>query len=253
MGAQPISSTKGLKEFYDDPEVVATYLEKRTGQPFNSVLHERQVRFLNEAIALIQPAAIFDLAPGPARLGAEVNLACLGAAMDASANMLRAARQRSRAKGRQWHFFQGDAFSLPFRAGSFDMVYTLRFIRRFERARREQLYREICRVLAPGGHFIMDAQNRAVALPHRLARGLDRYPVYDELFLKHELMDELEGNGFRVVRLEGVMRRFSLQFRLNRLRRFGMGGPARMLIKAIELTSSDDNPSTWMALCQKQG
>jgi len=252
VASEPISSEEGLKEFYDDPAVVESYLEKRTGQPFNSVLHERQVRFLNRVIATFEPGAIFDLAPGPARLGAELDFACLGAAMDASANMLALARARNERKGKPWLLVRGDAFHLPFRPGSFDLVYSLRFVRRFALTQREKLYSEIRRVLRPGGHFAMDAQNRLVALPHRLARGLDKYPVYDELFLRHELVEELEGNGFRVLELEPMMRRFTAQFRLNRLRRFGLGRLARLLIKALEFTSNGNNPSTWMALCERR-
>jgi ubiquinone/menaquinone biosynthesis C-methylase UbiE len=250
MTTQPITSSEGLKEFYDDPQVVATYLEKRIAEPLGSVLHERQVAFLQQAITRLSVERVLDLAPGPARLSAELMLPGLAVALDASWNMLRAARHRAVARNARWQLAQGDAYQLPFATASFDLVYSVRFIRRFDRPRREALYAEIKRVLKPHGCFIMDAQNRTVALPHRMARGLEKYPVYDELFLHHELIGELEENGFQVNQLEGIMRRFPLQFQLSRLRHLRLSGPARWLIRALECTNAR-NPSTWMVLCQK--
>lgn len=250
MASHPIRNVDDIKHFYNDPNEVESYLKKRTGEPFNSVLHKRQVAFLRRTIGRWRPVRVLDLAPGPARLSAELTLPGLGVAMDASLNMLREARRRIVARGNKWQLMLGNGYQLPFASESFDLVYSLRFIRRFDRSRRVLLYKEITRVLKPGGIFIMDAQNRVVALPHRIARGLEKYPVYDELFLRHELISELEQNGFRVNDVEGMMRRFTLQFRLNRLRHLGLSGVARLLIRALEYTH-DRNPSTWMVLCTR--
>ena len=73
--------------------------------------------------------------------------------------------------------------------------------------------------------------------------------MYDALWQRDELVAELESAGFAVRHLEGIMRRFAWQWRLHRLRRFRLGGPARLLIRALEWTPGG-NPSTWMALCQ---
>lgn len=251
MTTLPITSNDGLRDFYDDPQVVDTYLKKRIAEPLGSVLHERQVAFLKQAITRVATGRVLDLAPGPARLSAELSPRGLAVAMDASLNMLRVARHRTVGRGTKWQLAQGDAYQLPFATASFDLVYSVRFIRRFDRPRRDVLYREIKRVLKPDGFFVMDAQNRTVALPHRMARGLERYPVYDELFLRHELLGELEENGFWVRQIKGMMRCFDLQFQLSRLRHLRLSGPARWIIRALE-HMSDRNPSTWMVLCQKQ-
>jgi ubiquinone/menaquinone biosynthesis C-methylase UbiE len=250
MTAGPITSLEGIKRFYDDPTVVDQYLERRTAQPLGSVLHERQVAFLQRTIEKCSIRRVLDLAPGPARLSADLKAPPLAIAMDFSSNMLKEARRRITAKKKSWHLVQGDGYELPFTSENFDLVYSLRFVRRFERAKRDLLYAEIKRVLKPGGFFVMDAQNRAVALPHRVSRGLEKYPVYDELFLRDELIRELEDNRFIVVQLTGIMRRFALQSRLNRLRRFGLSRPTRFLISMLE-SAADENPSTWMVLCQK--
>ena len=45
--SEPIRDTRGIKAFYDDPATVGAYLNRRTTQPLNSVLHEP---FMNGAI-----------------------------------------------------------------------------------------------------------------------------------------------------------------------------------------------------------
>jgi SAM-dependent methyltransferase len=226
--------------------VVDTYL-RRTSQPLGAVLHARQVAYLNRVIGDLAPARVLELAPGPARLSAELRPVPLAVGMDFSPRMLAEARRRTRDQRLDWSFVRGDGFALPFATGAFDLVFSVRFVRRFEPAPRRQLYAEVRRVLRPGGHLVIDAQNRLVAGPHR--EGRDGYPVYDELWLRDELVAELRGAGFAVRHLEGIMRQFAWQWRLHRLRRFRLGGPARLLIRALEWTP-DRNPSTWMALCQ---
>jgi ubiquinone/menaquinone biosynthesis C-methylase UbiE len=246
--SEPIRSTGGLKDFYNDPDIVASYLARRTTQPLNSVLHERQVAFVNRALAELAPAHVLELAPGPGRLTAEVTPAKVSVAMDWSPRMLAEARRRTGGNGRAtWAFVRGDGFRLPFGSHTFDLVFSVRVVRRFELDKRRSLYAELRRVLRPGGHLILDAQNRLVAGPHR--SGREGYQVYDELWLREELLAELTSAGFVPRRLDGIMRRFAWQWRLNRLRRYGLARPARLLIRALE-RGSDANPSTWMVLCQ---
>jgi len=244
--SEPIRSKEGLADFYDDPNVVGRYLEDRKTQPLGAVLHARQVAFLNRVIGELRPTRVLEVAPGPARLSAELRPVPLAIGMDFSPRMLSEARRRTRGAGLDWRFARGDGFALPFATGAFDLVFSVRFVRRFEPAPRQKLYAELHRVLRPGGHLVLDAQNRLVAGPHRRGR---KYPVYDALWRRDELVAELEGAGFAVRHLEGIMRRFTWQWRLHRLRRLRLGIPARLLIRALEWTS-DGNPSTWMALCQ---
>jgi SAM-dependent methyltransferase len=245
--SEPIRDKAGLQEFYDDPRVVDTYLQRKA-QPLGAVLHARQVAFLNRVIDQLRPGRLLEVAPGPARLSAELRPVPLAVGMDFSPRMLAEARRRTRTeRGPGWRFVRGDGFALPFRSATFDFAFSVRFVRRFEPGARQRLYAELRRVLRPGGHLVLDAQNRLVAGPHR--EGRQDYPVYDELWRRDELVAELEGAGFAVEHLEGIMRRFAWQWRLHRLRRFRLGGPARLLIRALEWTP-DRNPSTWMALAR---
>jgi ubiquinone/menaquinone biosynthesis C-methylase UbiE len=242
----PLRHPSELKEYYKDSRVVGDYLRRRTTQPLGSIMHAEQVRFLDAVIAERSPRRVLEVAPGPARLTAEIARVPFGVAAEFSPGMIAAARVRVESAGRAWQFVRADAFALPVAAGSFDMAYTLRFVRHFSLADRARLYAELRRVVRPGGVLVVDAQNRAV----RDAGHVDRHAVYDELYTPDSLRRELEEHGFRLLRLHGVIRHHHLQRRVNRLRAYGLERLARRLIAALERLPSD-NPSTWMVLCER--
>lgn len=237
--------------YYRDRSVVEAYVEKRTAQPLNGTLHAAQIRMLRRLLAERPRTAVLELAPGPARLTAELPLtAGRGLAVEFSEGMLAAAAERMRDTP-GWSFVRGDGFALPVRDASVDFAFTLRFIRRFQPDERNRIYGELHRVLRPGGTLVIDAQNRTVSLPHRQERGLDSYPVFDQLYDAGELRTELEAAGFRLVELAGMIRHAPLQRRLNRLRHRGLGNVARRLIAALEHVPFG-NPSTWLVVCEKR-
>ena len=245
---RPLDQPQDLQAYYRDPQVVGSYLDRRTAQPFNGFLHASQVAFINSALRERHPNRVLEIAPGPARLTADIDPVPL-VAIDASAEMLALARRRLRARYRPCSLLQGDAFRLPFPSRSFDFVFTLKLIRHFQIEDRMRLYAEIQRVLGPGGALVMDGQNRAVSLPHRQAKGVDRYRIYDVLYDAPELVHELESAGFTVCRMGGIARHFGMQRQLNRLHRVGMGRVARRLIRLAEQLPGG-NPSTWMVLAE---
>jgi ubiquinone/menaquinone biosynthesis C-methylase UbiE len=247
----PIDQPTELQRYYQDREVVGAYMERRTAQPLNGVLHRRQVEFLNRTLGARRPQAVLEVACGPGRLTAAVRAVRFGVAVDASPAMLDTARQRMNGAPGRWSFLRTDAFVLPFRSATFDAVYTLRFIRHFQLANRQRLYEEIRRVLRPGGVFILDALNRNVSLPHRMQRGLEKYPIYDVLYHREEIEGELRKVGFRVVAVQSIIRHPKVQRRLNRLRRVGLGGIASVLIRLIERIPGS-TPSDWLLLCEKE-
>jgi ubiquinone/menaquinone biosynthesis C-methylase UbiE len=248
---RPIDRPKDLQEYYKDRKVVGTYMERRTAQPLNGLLHRRQVAFLRHSLAQRAAHAVLEIACGPGRLTAAMRGIQFGVAIDASQPMLETAQQRMNGAAGHWSLLRSDAFVLPLRDASFDAVYTLRFIRHFQLDDRRRLYREIQRVLRPGGTFIVDALNRQVSYPARLQRGLDHYQIYDVLYSPGEVEAELEAMGFRVLAVEGILRHFPQQRRLNRLR-FRLGALARVLIDSLEHLPGNQ-PSTWMVLCEAPG
>jgi ubiquinone/menaquinone biosynthesis C-methylase UbiE len=246
----PIDQPTDLKRYYQDRAVVRAYMERRTAQPLNGLLHRRQVAFLNAVLAERRPRAVLEIACGPGRLTTAMRGVGFGVAVDASHPMLDTAQQRMNGAASRWSFLRTDAFVLPFRSASFDVAYTLRFVRHFQLNDRQRLYAEIRRVLRPQGVFIVDALNREVSLPDRLKRGVAHYPIYDVLYRREELEAELQAAGFRVVAIEGMLTHYPLQRRLNRLRRIRLTRLAALLIGALERLPGS-NPSTWMLVCEK--
>jgi ubiquinone/menaquinone biosynthesis C-methylase UbiE len=246
---KPLDRSEDLQKYYQDRGVVSTYMDRRTAQPLNGLLHRRQVAFLDASLTRRAARTVLEIACGPGRLTAALRGVPFGVAVDASQPMLETAQQRMNGTAGHWSFLRSDAFVLPVRDASFDAVYTLRFIRHFQLDDRQRLYREIQRVLRPRGTFIVDALNRDVSYPARLQRGLDHYQIYDVLYRAGEVEAELGAAGFRVLGVEGILRHFPLQQRLNRLR-FRLGGLARVLINSLERLPGK-RPSTWMVLCEK--
>jgi ubiquinone/menaquinone biosynthesis C-methylase UbiE len=248
---KPIDQPNDLQRYYEDRGVVDAYMTRRTAQPLNGVLHARQIAFLNQVVAARAPQAVLEIACGPGRLTAALRGVRFGVAVDFSPAMLETAQRRVNGSAGRWSFLRTDAFALPFRSECFDVAYSLRFVRHFQLDDRRRLYAEIRRVLRPGGTFMVDALNRLVSYPHRLRRGLDRYQIYDVLYLREELEAELGAAGFRVAAVEGMLKHFTLQQPLNRLRRLGFAGMARALIASLERLPGG-NPSTWMLHCEKE-
>lgn len=246
---KPIDRAEDLQKYYQDRGVVRTYMDRRTAQPLNGLLHRRQVAFLQTALQQRTARHVLEIACGPGRVTAAMRGIPFGLAIDASQPMLETAQQRMNGSAGQWSFLRSDAFVLPVREASFDAVYTLRFIRHFQLDDRRRLYGEIRRVLRPHGTFIVDALNRDVSYPARLQRGLDHYQIYDVLYRAGEVEAELAAAGFRVLAVEGMLRHFPLQQRLNRLR-FRLRGLTRVLIDTLERLPGN-RPSTWMVLCEK--
>lgn len=243
----PLQQPSDIKEYYQDSGVVGDYLRKRTAQPLGSILHREQVRFLNGVVASRAPRRLLEVAPGPARLSAEIQGSAQAVAAEFSPAMIEAARARVAGAPLAWRFVRADAFSLPFTDAGFDMAFTLRFVRHFSPEDRRRLYAELHRVLRPGGVLVVDAQNRAV----RAAGHVERHVVFDELYTPDSLGRELEENGFRLRELHGIIRHHALQRRLNRLRAYRLAGLARAVISALEHVPSAE-PSTWMVVGERR-
>lgn len=240
-----------IREAYEAEAVAESYVRERFEQPLGALLHARQSAVLRRALRREKPARVLEVAPGPARLTVEATdvLPGRGVVMDSSAAMLQiAARRLSRAASR-WDFTQGDAFALPFRAAAFDLVYSFRLIRHFERADRCRLLREIARVLRPDGVVLFDAVNAVVSEPLRAARP-EGYEHYDALLRQGEVTEELAECGFTRSRFVPVQRRYGLQYRLQVLVAPRSRWLARAAMEVVDRIGGGE-PLEWVVECRR--
>jgi len=175
-----------IKKAYEDETTAATYVERRFVSELYRLLHERQVGAVQQAIGVVRPKWVLEIAPGPGRITRDVRSTARVVCLEYNKSMIRHGRLTSASQA-EW--VRGNAFHLPFER-RFDLVYSFRFIRHFHREDRERLYTEIKRVLKPGGLFLMDAVNERCSRPLREAHP-EEYPIYDVLYRRDHLLEEL--------------------------------------------------------------
>jgi SAM-dependent methyltransferase len=240
-----------LRKAYQDDRVAQDYVANRFMSPLGAILHARQTSVVRNVIRRQGISRAAEIAPGPARLTVDiVPFLETVTLMDASLQMLQEARRSllTRKLEGKARYVQADAFALPIE-GSFDLVYSFRLIRHFDIQDRRKLYREIGKILNPGGWFIFDAVNRLVsqALRHGAAPG--EYEHHDALLTSSELKHELELAGFQVSALIGVQYRYSwlrkcqiyIAPRSQRLARWAMEGFNRL----------GGEPLEWVVVCRR--
>lgn len=245
-----ISGRSRLKKYYQKKEVASEYIEKRFSVPIYSSEHDKQVLIINSLIKKAMPEKILEIAPGPARLTKEIK--STGIAIDNSESMLRIARKRMENSSFRWKFVKGDAFNLKFPKKSFDMVFTFRFIRHFDREDRKKIYRQVRNVLADGGYFVFEAPNRRKNRVVRRIVGEDKYNVYDFFTEEKEIVSELESNGFEVLQMIGTSKHFFTQVLISKISDFlKIGNVGKKLIKTFDKLHGE-NPLEWVIICRKK-
>ena len=204
-----------VREAYRDELVAREYVDRRFRSPIGALLHARQTQVLTRLLQENRFERTLEIAPGPARLTVDLAPALSRLTLvDASAQMLQEARRRlheANARVRP-RLVQADAFQLPFKA-PFDLVYSFRLIRHFERPDRLRLYRQIAAVLRPGGFLVFDAVNELVSAPFR-AKSPGEHQHYDALLRPAQIREELAEVGFDLRSLDGVQRRYDWLYKL---------------------------------------
>ncbi len=245
-----IESPDQIKEYYQQHQVASKYIHKRFTEPLNVIEHQRQVAILNHIIKKRKCQNILEFAPGPARLTAQLD-AENGTSIDSSESMLTIARARMQQANKKWNFVQGDILHMKLKP-THDLVFCIRFLLHFKEPERKKIYSQARSALSNQGYFAFEAMNKKVVLPLRKLLGMKKYIVYDKLYTKKELIEEVEKNGFRVVKLYPILNHFWLQtllsrpFKLMKLQRIAV-----KMIKRMEKYPSN-NPYEWMVLCQKK-
>ena len=244
-----IKSKKDLKSYYEDKEVSSEYIKKRFENIVYFYLHKKQVFILNELVKKERITKVLEIAPGPARITAEV---CInnGIAIENSEEMIKIAKQRLKEKGKKWKIVKGDAFNINLKE-KFELIFTFRFIRHFEYKDRVRLYKEIKKHLKQNGFLVFEAINKRKAKTIRKLIGKKKYQIYDELYSIKELKKELKKNGFKNIKIHSTIKHFFIQwliaktFEIIKLKKIGLG-----IIQLIEKVPSK-NPLEWVIICQK--
>ncbi len=180
-----------VKEYYDRraPEYDDAYMG-RGRWPFTEAPGlEAEIPRLEGFLKQLPAARTLDVGCGTGYLTRFLSGEVVG--LDYSARMLEQARARSAAAG----YVRADALSLPFRSGSFEVVFTSHFYGRLERDDRVRFLDEAQRV-APA-LVVIDTPYQ----PDRPAEGpierdlLDgsRYRIYKKYFRPNELLEEIGG------------------------------------------------------------
>lgn len=137
------------------PDAYADWRRSTLG-PITDALEER---LLIDRIGPVRGLRILDVGCGDGVLA--TRLAQVGArvtGLDASANMIAAARRRAKAAGVEIDLVEGDAGGLPFPAGYFDCVVSVATLCFVDDPR--PTVRGMVRVLKPGGRLILGELGR---------------------------------------------------------------------------------------------
>ena len=245
-----IQGVTEIRDAYRNETVAASYVDRRFREPLGALLHRRQANVLKRLIRAHRPERVLEIAPGPARLTVEL-APLLGRrlfVMDASQQMLSEATRRLDAIGHPVCAIAGDAFALPI-GGTFDLVYTFRLIRHFEREDRLRLYRQIHSTLRPNGMLVFDAVNKLVSAPLRQRFTSGQFAHYDALLRPDGLQRELHEAGFNVEALIGVQHRYSLLLQTQVLVAPRSRALARAAMEVIDRSGGE--PLEWLAVCRR--
>jgi ubiquinone/menaquinone biosynthesis C-methylase UbiE len=243
---KPLRSEAEIQAAYSAPETASEYIDRRFVSPMMEVMHDAQVRAVNEALAKRRPVRALEIAPGPGRITRHVRLEGMLTCLEYNSAMI---EEGQRACSRHVRWRQGNAFEMDI-CEQFDCVYTFRFVRHFELSDRRRLYDKVASVLSPGGTFLMDAVNKHVSLPLRESRPRD-YPVYDKLYDNvDEIRQELASHELVLQSARPVLRWFRTQSVLQNLLGPRCDSVCRRLIRSLERIPSG-SPLEWIILCRR--
>jgi len=248
---------RSVAAVYEDGVIAEGYLQKRLRFSWQRLLHRRQVAVLRDSIRRYRPQSVLEVAPGPARLSAELDGIARGVMVENSASMAAIARARLKQSGREksWTVLEGDAFGLENVVGpaEFELAYTFRFIRHFHDSDRKRLYAQLRRRLTARGILIFDVVNATVRQQIDARQGgqaAGEIAIYDAVYTPRSFAEEMRDNGFEVVAFEPVLRHFRAQsllsYKLDDVARW-LVAPAVSLLEGIP--SSD--PLEWVAICRR--
>lgn len=201
-----ISGKTAILKRYRKKSTALHYIKNRFSEPVWQMAHEKQVQFINTALAKHKPKKILDLACGPARVSADLKQEYFssGIASDANDAMLEVAEKRL---GGKWKTQKADAFNLPFEKSHFDCITSFRFIRHFGKENRKKLYEQISHVLKSKGLMIIDALNATMLRGPYIEKftGYFDKSIYDQPYTLDEIKSEMDTAGFHLIKKQNIL------------------------------------------------
>jgi ubiquinone/menaquinone biosynthesis C-methylase UbiE len=200
---------------YADPEMAGRFDAMRFSGPIGTLLAEAQDEVIASFLGPLDGRAVLDVGTGTGR--AAIGLARRGArvtGIDASAEMLRVARERAAAGGVDVTFDVGDAHRLTFADRAFHAAVSLRVL--MHTPDWKQCLAELCRVADDRVVFDYPAALSAAALQacsRRLLAAAGRNVEAYRVMSSSDVRRTLDGAGFRV---ERVHRQFVLPIALHK-------------------------------------
>lgn len=195
------------QQFYS--EEASRYESTRYGSPYGRLFRLLQRRALKEALGTAgEHERILDVATGTGQMlpvfrdtGAFVVASDLTAAMLAEARRVVSDDHVS--------YCVGDAFSLPYADGQFDVVASSRFLHLFDLASQQLLLKEMARVLKPGGLLVVDFYSahgrRWLWLPMAVYRLLlHKRPENDVRVTFPQAREMVAACGLQPLRMQGL-------------------------------------------------
>lgn len=225
----PEKELNHLKEHYSDKSIAQKYMERRLGYPIGQYRQEMQVRAIGEIIEHYNVKNLLEIAPGPGRLTAEVQVE-RGLAIDSSNEMLKLAR--ANVPSDNWEFKLGNALQLN-TGQTFDMAMAFRFVWHLQRDQRIQLYTSINNNLSEKGLWVFDAiYHRPLYLGSMIRKK--NTGILDCRFKNiEEVQGELDEAGFKIVHHYTYLNHTNLQHIIGRIGQKAIK-PTVRLIRAID-------------------
>lgn len=82
--------------------------------------------------------------------------------------------------------------------GMFDVINGLNYVNHLDYSRRRKIYARVKTMLETNGLFIFNGFDAVMGIKLRAINGWDKYPVYEALWTREQLISELEDNGFKI-------------------------------------------------------
>ena len=211
--------TKKRQEMY--AHFGSNYEVARYGDEFKEIY--RQIRnetlldIINQRYKNSEPIRVLEIGCGTGMTITFLASACNNMdlqGLDFSHTMLSQAYQKLDVSDRKFELVQGNVFDLPFDNNSFDVVYSTRFIHQFNQEEKKIIYKEMERIIQPGGLTITEFYTRHGKLLRNL-RGEKENPLHYQCPTESEVCDLTAGSfkkwPVRMIGLRAVYKMFGMQ------------------------------------------